>query len=274
MGIAASERWTPETPEYAATIKFRAEQTYHRALDNLEHLVVQRLFEFQRLGISETAYKMRTHISKALQRWSQAIRTALNAYNSAAQDLNPPRPTYDWEKLSHYGFLQDCLLLRESRPEVLSKPWSQPAIRSLMKQHLRIKRAREEIVRCNIEIRRLHTFVIDENATLRAAQKGLEDSQNILLGPFKQYCELRQRVNNQILARIFETYRLDGFTGIPKPGVRKGKAPPPSQPLEGLQAEVAETRADEALGASSFDDDDGMRDEVDRIVEATTDMSM
>ncbi|KDQ10069.1 hypothetical protein BOTBODRAFT_116280 [Botryobasidium botryosum FD-172 SS1] len=265
MGIATSERWTPETPEYAATIKFRAEQTYHRALDNLEHLVVQRLFEFQRLGISETGM----HSPR-----SQAIRTALNAYNSAAQDLNPPRPTYDWEKLSHYGFLQDCLLLRESRPEVLSKPWSQPAIRVLMKQHLRIQRAREEIVRCNVEIRRLHMFVIDKNATLLATRKGLEDSQNILLGPFKQYCDLRRRVNNQILARIFETYRLDGFTGIPKPGVRKGKVPPSGQPLEGLQAEVAKTRADEALGASSLEDNDGMRDEVDRIVEATSGMSM
>ncbi|KDQ18591.1 hypothetical protein BOTBODRAFT_71761, partial [Botryobasidium botryosum FD-172 SS1] len=183
------------------------------ALDHLEHLVVQRLFELQRLGLSETGYKMRKHIAQALKKRSNAVKSALTAYNNAARNLVPPRPTYEWEALSHYGFLQDCILLRESSPDILSKRWSQPAIRVLMKQHLRVRRAREEIVRCNIEIRRLHTFIVDENSSLQKTLGGLQDSGDIWFGPFQEYCMFRRRVNDCILARIAQTYQLAGFTG-------------------------------------------------------------
>jgi len=50
MGIA--KRWTPETPGYVETARYICERRYHQALNNLQRLVVQRLFELHRLNLS------------------------------------------------------------------------------------------------------------------------------------------------------------------------------------------------------------------------------
>ena len=50
MGI--SKRWTPDTPEYIETARYIHERQYHQALNRLQHLVVQRLFELHRLNLS------------------------------------------------------------------------------------------------------------------------------------------------------------------------------------------------------------------------------
>ena len=50
---------------------------------------------------------MRTHIAKALQKWSKAIQHAVKIYKAAASALDPPRPTIDWNTVSHYKFLED-----------------------------------------------------------------------------------------------------------------------------------------------------------------------
>lgn len=46
------KRWDPSMPEYLETIQYMANRKYHKALDHLQHLVVQRLFELQRLNVS------------------------------------------------------------------------------------------------------------------------------------------------------------------------------------------------------------------------------
>ncbi|KAG1777132.1 hypothetical protein EV702DRAFT_1179551 [Suillus placidus] len=52
MGI--THRWEPSSPEYQASMKYMCTREYHRALDNLQHLVIQRLFELQRLNVAQT----------------------------------------------------------------------------------------------------------------------------------------------------------------------------------------------------------------------------
>src|SRR6202451_4895907 len=102
------------------------------------------------------AYQMRTHIAKSLQTRCKAIQNAVKADNVAASALSPPRPTVDWAKVSHYGFLDEFNLLRDTRDDVREKPWARPAHRETVKQYLRIQCAHEEILRCNVEIRHLH----------------------------------------------------------------------------------------------------------------------
>lgn len=101
-------RWTPLDPEYIEATTHIRERKYARALDKLQKLVIQRLFELHKLNIAQTgtspsdlrrselmcrtAYKMRTHLSKSLQVHCKAIRKAVDAYNTAAAALNPPRP--------------------------------------------------------------------------------------------------------------------------------------------------------------------------------------
>jgi hypothetical protein len=52
MGI--STRWQPTTPEYMDTMKKMTTQKYRKASNELQRLVVQRLFELHKLNISQT----------------------------------------------------------------------------------------------------------------------------------------------------------------------------------------------------------------------------
>jgi hypothetical protein len=52
MGIA--RRWQPGDQEYLKTMEYIQMHQYYRALDNLKRLVVQRLFELQKLNLSQT----------------------------------------------------------------------------------------------------------------------------------------------------------------------------------------------------------------------------
>jgi hypothetical protein len=46
------ERWTPDCGKYQEALLTMNERQYRRAIDNLERLVVQRLFELTKLGMS------------------------------------------------------------------------------------------------------------------------------------------------------------------------------------------------------------------------------
>jgi hypothetical protein len=46
------ERWEPDSDIYKETQKLLVERSYRRAVDNLERLVVQRLFELTKLGMN------------------------------------------------------------------------------------------------------------------------------------------------------------------------------------------------------------------------------
>lgn len=50
MGI--DQRWEESTPEFKDTKKYMHDRAYQKALDALQRLVVQRLFELHRLNLS------------------------------------------------------------------------------------------------------------------------------------------------------------------------------------------------------------------------------
>ncbi len=52
MGIGV--RWTPNTPEYVAALKYIRERKYRRALYKLQKLVMNRLFELSKLNVAQT----------------------------------------------------------------------------------------------------------------------------------------------------------------------------------------------------------------------------
>ena len=54
------ERWTPMSPEYQEALITLNEQHYRRAVDSLERLIIQRLFELAKLGMSGVGM---THLS-------------------------------------------------------------------------------------------------------------------------------------------------------------------------------------------------------------------
>lgn len=207
---------------------------------------------------------MRTHIAKSLQTWCKAIQNAVQTYNAAATVLSLPRPTVDWSKVSHYSFLDEFNLLRDTRDDVREKAWARPAHRETVKQYLRIQLAHEEIVRCNVEIRRLHTAIIDEHQFFDTVCDRLRQEDQLIQGAVKEHITRRRRTNYHILAHIQQTFDLEGFSGDKTVGVRRGASCPVSVPmlntvLPGVDSEIRAIYldADEDPGSDAEDEADG-----------------
>ncbi|KAF8573706.1 hypothetical protein K439DRAFT_1624875 [Ramaria rubella] len=110
-------RWTPESLEFLRAAEYLRIQGYQCAVDKLEGLVVQRLFELTKVNVSHTGYKQRTHITKALKACSKAIQQALQAYNKAALTLDPPRPSLAWAQIVEYTTITEFELLHMGAQE-------------------------------------------------------------------------------------------------------------------------------------------------------------
>lgn len=95
-------------------------------------------------------------------------------------------------------------------------------VRETIKKFLRVRRAHEEIDRCNIEVRRLFTSICDEDHRFDVILKCLTGRNDVILGAVGEYCARRRRVNALLLERIRCTFALDGFTGNKTVGSRKG----------------------------------------------------
>lgn len=70
-----------------------------------------------------------------------------------------------------YAFLADFDLLRDTRQDVRTRPWSTPAARQAMDAYFKLLRADEEILRLNVEIPRFLTFIRDEDTYLVSKEK-------------------------------------------------------------------------------------------------------
>lgn len=54
LNIPEGERWHADHPKYRDTLKYISQRRYHRAIDKLHKLVVQRLFELHKMNLSAT----------------------------------------------------------------------------------------------------------------------------------------------------------------------------------------------------------------------------
>jgi hypothetical protein len=210
-------------------------------------------------------YRMRTHIAKSLQTRCKAIQNAVKSYNAAALALEPPAPTLDWSKVSHYNFLEEFVLLRETRQDIRSRRWAEPAVREVMKQSLRIERAHEEIQRCHVESRRLHTAIVDEEVHFTRVILEANNASDPICGALEEFCQRRRRINAHILARLQDLYSLASFTGSTTSGVRKN-APDDVQVTVDLQAlvnsEHQSAEDDENDDCAGLEEDDAIAGEV------------
>ena len=154
------------------------------------------------------------------------MQNALSRYNEAADALNMPQLT--WEEVVDYTFLAEFDILRDTRAEVRSRPWTRPTYRLAMDKFFKIQRAREEIPRLNMEIRRLITWIRDENRVLRAEEESLRNTNGkteeqiekdlSLAVQVKLYRERRSRFDATHIRRFKTLSKLTGFTGTLKPG--------------------------------------------------------
>ena len=163
-------------------------------------------------------YRLRKHIGQALQKRSSAIRTALDHYNTAALALNPPRSPLKWDEVVEYAFLSDFDLLRDARQDIQHRPWATPAGRLAMDTHFKLLRAREEIDRLNVEIRRVATHLRDEDHYLRACEEISRLTDPALARQISVHRMLRGRFKAHHQHCLQSIAKMPGFTGTIVPG--------------------------------------------------------
>ncbi|KAJ7744928.1 hypothetical protein B0H16DRAFT_1463071 [Mycena metata] len=249
--LGVVDRWEPTGPQWAEAAHLVSTKRYRMALLKLERLVIQRMFELTKMNLSQTGYKLRKHIAKALQARSQAIRTALKTYNTAAASLAPPGRALSWSEVVAYAFLADFDLLRD--PEKIGE----------------IERAKEEIIRCNIEIRRLVTYIRDEQAFLLDAEKRLKGRDPGLAWSVRRYRWARERYNEAHMKRLRTFAKKAGhrFTGTLEPGVAVKKPPGPNDlTMEDIDGREGE-ELNRELSARMEEDDVGEQAEGEQLAE-------
>ncbi|KAJ7179809.1 hypothetical protein C8R43DRAFT_1117160 [Mycena crocata] len=131
--LVITERWTTASLKWIETTVEIKKRKYQQALDALELLIVERIFELTKMNQSQTGYKI----------------AAIDRYNTAAMLLDLPIPVLSWDQIVEYAFLADFDILQDTRAEVRQCPWTRPAYRLAMDRYFKILRAREEIKRLN-----------------------------------------------------------------------------------------------------------------------------
>lgn len=221
---------------------------------------------------------MRTHLTKALVTRSKAIQTAVNRYNEAAIKIG--KPQVDWERVSQYSFLEDFALLRETRQQIQEQPWTGVEARKMVQQYRRWQRAQEELQRLNVEVRRLHTHIIDEKSHVNTTIHTLTLADSPYSGPLRDWWAQRSATNDALLRRVYQIYALSGYSGEKGPGKRWHDPIPAVAPESGAEAQPPSDVFDRLGGVDAEDaekdtlQDDDVLNQVNAIVEYVRHMSL
>ena len=167
---------------------------------------------------------MRQKIGKALKARSEAIKKALQTYNKLASTLTPPREQLSWATVIEMASVGELDLLRYARQDIRDLPWTQKPAREAMRHYANLNRAREEIARLNVEIRRVLTAMCDEHTDYYRVI-----SSNLMCNPplareLSQRWQYRQLINTRIALQLVKTSHLPGFTGSIAIGRRMGRS--------------------------------------------------
>jgi hypothetical protein len=78
---------------------------------------------------------------------------ALDCYNKLAPRQKPPYPKLKYFDVIGYSTLREFSLLKTSHPDMLTKPWAQPANHEMSMTYFKVIQSKEEIIHLNVEIR-------------------------------------------------------------------------------------------------------------------------
>jgi hypothetical protein len=140
-------------------------------------------------------------------------------YNAITEAMHPPRKTLKWDEVMEYVFLADFDLLRDMHADVSQRPWASPVACRAMDLYFKMCRAWEEIQHLNMEVRRLVTYIWDEDKYLRACEDQLKAVSPTLAHQVAIHWNIWGRFNSCHLKRLHEISTLPGVTGTISPGI-------------------------------------------------------
>lgn len=141
---------------------------------------------------------------------------ALKAYNTAAGAIGAEK--LDFKTVIDYAFVSQFDLLRDARQDIRSKPWSKAANRFLMDKLFERDHVREEILRLNIEITCLRTWIRDEDMDFRATISSMHETNPNLASEIEAQARRRFRIHEHLLQTLRSLKRTPGYTGTCTPG--------------------------------------------------------
>lgn len=172
-----------------------------------------------------TGYKLRIQIADHLSKRADAIGTAVTNLNKAAAALSPPRPPVPIKDILSYSFLAEFDILRDARQDIRKKPWSHPGMRVVIEKYYRHIRAKEELIRLNVEIQRLQTWIHDDEGSMQRVLSDLRQSDQPLACELATRLRSKQLVNVKIMKQLTKIEAMKGFTGVPGRGVGRCTVP-------------------------------------------------
>ncbi|CDO74385.1 hypothetical protein BN946_scf184816.g8 [Trametes cinnabarina] len=196
-----------------------------RWMEELERLVIQRLFKLSKANLAGTGYKMRRQISKHLVCRSNTIRSAIKKYNELASLQDPPHQQLEYTDIMAYGWLGKFELLKHSWYAILEKPWASPVCRDVMNKYFKLQCAQAKVFRLNVEIPRLQKWVDDDNAHSRATAAAHQQSQPLLAAEILAVYKKRHRVNDVHRLQLEAVYSLNGYSGPCPAGTKAISSP-------------------------------------------------
>ncbi|KAG1746564.1 uncharacterized protein EDB91DRAFT_1245759 [Suillus paluster] len=185
--IGVEEWWSLTHVERIRAQSLIANAQYHKAVDDVECLVVMRLLELTKLQMS----------GLALKTWATAIRNTLNQYNKHAATLDPPHAPIT--------------------NQLHNKHWSVPHNHQASGKYFDLEHSKEEIVRCNVETLRLHTKIRDDVILFPAVIEQCHESNPLLAAEIQRHWHHLQSVNT------FHLSHIPGFSGSRAVGTRVGQ---------------------------------------------------
>ena len=144
----------------------------------------------------------------------------LDEYNRQAAHIG--RPILDFQQVMEYSFLSDFELLHQTHSDITQRPWATPLIRNAMISWMKMERAKEEIIRLNVEARRLRTYIRDSSATRLQAIQHLLQTNPALATELQQRHNAQSLINALLLQQLRNMESLPDFSGWRTPGVRAG----------------------------------------------------
>lgn len=209
---------------------------------------------------------MRTQIASHLTKRVAAIRTAINRLNKAGKKLDPPRKPVVITNILTLSFLSEFDLLRDARQDIRARPWTNPAMRTIIEKYYRHVRAKEEIARLNVEIRRLNTWMRDDEAGMKKTLEELKTTKSPLTYELSKRLRSKQLANIKISKHLKMVESMNAFSGRKGCGVGEytvvqepaSPSATPTLPSTAQIPPVAEDHDDD-------DDDDDVEDEATQV---------
>ena len=152
-----------------------------------------------------------------------AIRTALTQYNAAAKALG--HCTLEFDEVVEYVFLADFDLLRDTRQDISTRPWASPAAQLAINTYFKLCQAEEEVIRLNVEICRMVTYLVDEERYLQACETLYQDTHPALAHQISRYYSIHSRFTQLHLRSLKKISCLPGFSGTLTPGISVSHSP-------------------------------------------------